>query len=72
MTKWMARYLLVLNCDVVLEPLGLDTLYSYLTVLLQLTLTSESSYLAVKQFAQDFTRKPEIPECAAIALNIVP
>lgn len=62
MTKWMAQYLLALNCDVVLEPLGLDTWCSYLTVLLQLTLTPESSYLAVKQFTQDFTRKPEIPE----------
>jgi len=68
----MAWYLLALNCDVVLEPLGLNTLYSYLTVSLQLTVTSESSYLAVKQFAQDFTRKSEIPECAATALNIVP
>lgn len=36
-----------------------------------LTLTPESSYFAVKQFAQRFTRKLHIPEWAAIALNAV-
>lgn len=38
----------------------------------QLTLTSKSSYLTVKQFAQDFTRDTQIPECALSPLNIVP